>query len=323
MIAGAAAIAGGVAAGNSDVSKAAVGLMRGGQGAFQRNFLRYAREQESAADQAALRYLDATGQSAKGMLRLFERLSDQMLVAVRNIDPYVMSHPLPRERINLLADSVSRGRYYNTPDAPELVLRHQLAQAKILAYLGRPSTIQRRYGAGDTGLPATYARAITYFRGGDIDRAIVEIDRLIAALPAYPYFHEIKGQALLESGRARQAIPILEHAIKLAPNAPLIRILLAQAMISTNDPALIDRAITQLLRAMQHEGRSSAGYRFLAIAYGRKGDTGRAELASAREYAIRGDLSQARVFAKRAKEKLPRGSTEWQVADDIENIKRK
>ncbi|NND50128.1 MAG: M48 family metallopeptidase [Rhizobiales bacterium] len=323
MIAGAAAIAGGVAAGNADVSKAAVGLMRSSQGAFQRNFLRYAREQESAADQAAIRFLDATGQSAKGMLRLFERLSDQMLVSVRNIDPYVQSHPLPRERINFLARTVSEGRYFNTPDPPELLLRHQLAQAKILAYLGRPSTVTRRYGAGDTGLPATYARAISYFRSGDIERSIVELDRLIAAMPGYPYFHEIKGQALLETGRARQAIPILQHAIKLAPNSPLIRILLAQAMISTGDDAYIEPAITQLLRAMQHEHRSSAGYRFLAIAYGRKGDTGRAELASANEYAVRGDISQARVFAKRAKEKLPRGSTEWQIADDIENIKRK
>jgi predicted Zn-dependent protease len=322
MIAGAAAIAGGAAIGNSDISSAAVGVMRGTQSAIQRNFLSYAREQESAADQAALRYLEATGQSARGMLRIFERLSDQMLVSVSNVDPYVMSHPLPRERINVLERVVSESPYFAATDSDGLMLRHQLVQAKILSYLGRPSTVARRYAGDEGSLPAIYARAITYFRGGDIERSLKEIDKLIAQMPDYPYFHEIKGQALLESGRAREAIPHLAHAVELAPDAPLIRILLGQAMISTDDPAYLDPAIVQLSRALQSERRSAPGFRFLAIAYGKKGDTGRAELASANEYAVRGDLAQARNFAQRAKDKLPPASTEWQIADDIESIKR-
>jgi len=320
-IAGAAAIAGGVATGNRDVSAAATGVMRGSQSAIQRTFLAYAREQESAADQAALGFLAATGQSARGMLTTFERLSDQMLVSVRNVDPYLLSHPLPRERISLLARMVEQSPNYERRDPPELQLRHDLAKAKILAYLGRPGTVLRAYKDTDDALPARYARAISHYRGGDMDRAIAEIDRLIAAIPEYPYFHEIKGQALLESGRGREAVPILRHAVALAPDSPLIRILLGQALISTGDPADTDAAIVQLSRALQSEHRSSAGYRFLAIAYGKKGDTGRAEFASANEFAVRGDMDQARAFARRAKDKLPRGSVEWQLADDIENIK--
>lgn len=320
-LAGAAAIAGGVMSGNSEIGGAGTGIISAGQESARRNFLRYAREQESAADQAAMRYLDATGQSAKGMLRLFERLADQMLVSVTNVDPYIQSHPLPRERITLLRRMAEASPYYDVADPPDLVLRHELMRAKLYAYLGRPSAVANRYGDDPDSAPAIYARAITYFKGGDMDRSIAEIDRLIAAHPNYPYFHELKGQALLESGRAEQSIPILQHAVELAPDAPLIRILLAQALVTTNDQRYLQSAVDHLSHALVTERRSSSGYRLLAIAYDRLGDTARAELASANEYVVRGDLEQAKHMAQRAKEKFRRGSSEWQIADDIENIR--
>jgi predicted Zn-dependent protease len=322
ILAGLVAAGGVAAAGGSHNGAAAVGGIFGGaQSAIKRSFLSYAREQESAADQAALRFLDETGQSAAGMLTMFDLLSDQMMVSVRNIDPYLQSHPLPRERINILKQIVQSSPYYRKNDSSELLLRHEFAQAKILAYLGQPSKVFRKYKNDATSLPATYARAITYFRNGDLNRSIIEIDKLIDSLPNYPYFYEIKGQAFLESGRAHEAIPVLKKAVNLAPNSPLIRILLGQAIISTNDPGLLDTAITQLSRALVHERRSPVGYRFLAIAYSRKGQTGRAELASANEYSARGDFALAIQFAKRAKDKFRPGTTEWEIAEDIINIK--
>lgn len=320
---GAAAVAGGALSGDTDTSSVGAAIIRGSSGIGQRTFLKYARSQEAAADQAAVRYLDATKQSAKGMLRLFERLSDQMLVSIRNVDPYAVSHPLPRERIALLDRLARSSRYFNREDSPSLQLRHDLMRAKLVAFLGRPGTISRKYKFADDSLPARYARAISSYRTSNVRQAVKDIDALIAELPNYPYFWELKGQALLEAGRANQALKPLYRAVQLAPNQPLLRILLAQALLQTGKSAQVDPAIKQLRRALRTEKRSSFGFKQLALAYGKKGNKARAQYYTAQEMLVRGQLDRAIVFAKRAKDGLKRGSPEWITADDIVNLKRR
>jgi len=320
---GAVAVAGGALTGNSAATSAGSAIVQGSAGIGQRTFLKYARSQEAAADQAAVRYLEATGQSSKGMLRLFERLSDQMLVSIRNIDPYAVSHPLPRERIALLDRMARSSRYFNREDSPNLQLRHDLMRAKLVAFLGRPGKISRKYKFADTSLPARYARAISSYRTANVGKAIKEIDALIASLPNYPYFWELKGQALLEAGRPNEAIKPLRTAVKLAPEQPLLRILLAQALLQTGKPASVDPAIQQLRRALRTEKRSSFAFKQLAFAYGKKGNKARAQLYTAQEMLVRGQLDRAVVFAKRARDGMKRGTPEWVSADDIVNLKAK
>ena len=68
MLLGAAAMVGGAASGSGEAAQAGQGIMLGSQGLAQRNLLAYVRAQESAADQAAIGFLDATGQSGSGMI---------------------------------------------------------------------------------------------------------------------------------------------------------------------------------------------------------------------------------------------------------------
>jgi predicted Zn-dependent protease len=64
------------------------------QAAIQRSLLSYVRTQEDQADHAGLKLLNATHQSANGMVTLFKRLSDETLFNSRYIDPYVQTHPM-------------------------------------------------------------------------------------------------------------------------------------------------------------------------------------------------------------------------------------
>src|SRR3972149_7398141 len=68
------------------------------QSAALRSLLSYQRQQEEQADRAGVKFLAATGQSAKGMYETFKRFADQILFTSRYIDPYVQSHPMPKER---------------------------------------------------------------------------------------------------------------------------------------------------------------------------------------------------------------------------------
>jgi len=286
-----------------------------------RTLLSYRRAQESAADRAALKYLNGTKQSASGMIRTFQRFADQALFAARFVDPYVISHPMPRERIAQLERAAGKSRYWGKTDAESLVVRHAMMQAKLAAHLESPARVARRFPKRDKSIAARYARAIVAYRTGSIRLAVRQIDDLIRTAPNYPYFHELKGQALLESGKAKASIAPLRKAVALAPNAGLIRILLGHAMLETGDRKLLNDAVGNLRKGLNSEPLAADGYRFLATALAQQGRVADAEVATARGLLIKGQIKSAKNYAKRAQAKLKRGTPGWLQADDILSYK--
>jgi predicted Zn-dependent protease len=289
----------------------------GPQESIRRSLLSYQRSQEEQADRAGVKFLAATGQSAKGMYTTFKRLSDEILFAAHTADPYQQSHPMPAERVAALEIIAKQSPNWDRTDPPELQSRHDLMRAKLTGFLDRGDTVARRYPMSDTSLPARYARAIATYRHSDLRAAIGQIDGLIQAEPNNPYFHELKGQALLEGGKPAEAIAPLRRAIQLASHPALIQVLLAQALNASNNPRGAEEAVTLLRTALANEPESVDGYTQLAMAYGRKGDLGQADLASALAAFMRGDHGTARQLAARAKTRFPIGSPGWVKADDI------
>lgn len=293
------------------------------QAAIQGTLLAYIRSQEDAADRAGVRYLAATGQSAKGMYETFKRMGDQILYSARLIDPYMQTHPLPAERVRALEALAKSSPHWEKRDPPALQLRHELARAKLYGFIDPLDGVGRRYPMHDNSLPARYARAIASYRFGQLQSALAQIDALIQANPQNPYFHELKGQALLEGGRPGDAIAPLRRAAQLAPTPALIQIMLGQALLATNNKAHAEEAVTLLEAASRREQESPEAFTQIALAYGRKGDLGRADLASAQAAFLRGDMTTARALAARAKSRFPVGSPGWVRADDIASYRPK
>jgi predicted Zn-dependent protease len=287
------------------------------QEAIRRSLLSYQRTQEEAADRAGVKYLAATNQSAKGMYETFKRFADQTMFTARFADPYTQSHPMPTERVSALQEIAKSSPLWDKKDAPDLQLRHDLVRAKLSGFLDRGDAVGRRYPISDQSLPAKYARAIATYRHGDLRTAIAQIDALIQTQPNNPYFHELKGQALLEGARPQEAIAPLRRAVQLAPQPALIQIMLGQALVGTNDPKVAEEAVNTLRNALSREPEVSEGYSQLAMAYGRKGDLAQADLASAQAALHRGDQKTARELAARAKTRFAVGTPGWVKADDI------
>ena len=318
-ILGAAVSVAGATAGSSVGTQAGAAASSVGPGLAQRTLLSYRRNQELVADRAALTYLEATGQSAKGMIRIFEGFADQQLVSRQYADPYAQSHPMARERIQALRDAAMRSRNWDAVDPPGLQFRHDMMRAKLSGFIEAPQTVARRYPASDKSMPANYARAIVAYRTGGTRGAVKAVDALIAAMPDNPYFYELKGQALLEAGKADEAIAPLRRAVALAPRAGLIRILLGHALLQTGSPAKLDEAVANLRAGLAAEPLAGIGYRHLATALQRQGRTAEADVATAEGHMIDGDLKVAQNFARRAQAKLKRGSPGWLKAEDILN----
>ncbi len=321
MIAGAAAAVAGAKAGVSGSGNIGAAALLAPQAAIQNSLLAYARTQEDQADHAAIKFLTASHQSGEGMVDLFKRLSDENLYASRSINPYMQNHPMPTDRVAAIETLAKAAPYWNRKDPPALQLRHDLMRAKLSGFLEPPSTVLRRYPRGNHSLAARYARAISAYRNGDLRRAIGMIDDLIRSEPNNPYFNELKGQALLEGGRPTEAIAPLRRAVALSNQAPLISIMLGQAMVATNDKKYANEAVRLLQRAVQREPEMPGAYEQLAMAYGREGDLARADLASAHAAFNRGDIKTAHLLASRAKTRLKVGSPAWVRADDIVNTK--
>ncbi|MCP4935186.1 MAG: M48 family metallopeptidase [bacterium] len=311
-----AAMVGGAAAG-SEFGQAGGAALMGGNTIIQKNILAYRRVEESAADRAAMTFLNGTHQSAKGMLKTFEFFADQGLASLRQADPYLQSHPMPRQRLAQLRDIARRSPYFNVLDRPSLQRRHEMVKAKLIGFLENPAIVFNLYNRRNTSLPARYARAIASYRRGGLKSFLPKINALISEHSDNPFFHEIKGQFLFEGGRPTTAIKPLRKAVSLAPDAPLIRVLLAQALLASNDDLLVDEAIRHLRKGLGREDKYALGYRQLANAYARKRKISRAEIASAQAYFYEGRLKLAKQQAKRAKKKLKNGSAQWLIADDI------
>jgi predicted Zn-dependent protease len=255
------------------------------------------------------------------MYETFKKLADQTLFMAHGVDPYTQSHPLPQERVIALGTLARSSPTWDRKDGAELQLRHDLARAKLHGFMDRGDTVARRYPQSDQSLPARYARAIAAYRHSDLRGAIAQIDALIHAQPNNPYFHELKGQALLEGGRPAEAVAPLRRAIQLASHPALIQVMLAQALNASGNAAHAEEAVTLLHAALSREPELPEGYAQLAMAYGRKGDLAQADLASAQAAFSRGDTKTARQLAARAKTRFKVGSPGWVKADDIVSYK--
>ncbi|MCA1452058.1 M48 family metallopeptidase [Bradyrhizobium sp. BRP22] len=318
MLLGAGAMVAGVRGGsNNGLAGAGAAAVAAPQEVIRRTLLSYQRQQEENADRAGVKFLNATGQSAKGMYETFKRFTDESLFAARGADPYLMSHPMPADRVSALAEIARSSPYWDKKDDAALQLRHDMVRAKISAFMERPDTVNRRYPSSNNSLPARYARAISTYLHGDLRSALAQIDGLIQVQPNNAYFYELRGQALLEGGRPAEAIAPLRRAVQLSGNAPLIEMLLGQALVATNNNAYTDEAINILRAAVAREGEAPIGYTQLAMAYGRKGDYAQADLASAQAAYLRGDSKTARELASRAKTRFAIGTPGWVKADDI------
>jgi len=326
QIIGLAAMAAGAVAGAGNIGQLGMGAAFGGTDAAMRMVLAYRQDEESSADQAAVTFLNATHQSARGLLETLEFMNSK-LFGVTGINPYLQSHPLPPQRIAQLKVLAESSPYYNVKDPPELQLRHDLVKAKLYGFIDKPDTVFNRYPPSDRSLPAAYARAIATYRKSGVQVAMPQLDALIAANPNSPYFYEIKGQFLFESGDVTAAVPPLRKAVELAPDEPLIRIMFAQALLGTQNAKSLDEAISNLRTALARETTSSTGYRQLAGAYARKSEVAKggarqrymalAELAAAEAYFYEGQLKLAKQQAKRAKAGFIDGTPDWLRADDI------
>ncbi len=301
--------------GQGDVGGA---IMSGSNAMATSSFLSFSRAQESSADQAGLRFLQGAGYTADGMVTFLRKLEGQELLPASQQNPYMRTHPLTVDRINAMTAGAERSPYHNKPLPAGWPQEFDLIRAKIMAFT-EPNRVAWDYGDQDQSLAARYARSIAAYRDSRIDDALKGIDAMIAEQPKNPYFWELKGQILKEGGRVSQSIAPYEKAVALKPDAPLIRVDLAHALLEgapNNDKATAE-AEKHLKAALARDKRNDDAFRLLALIYGRQGDEGMAQLNLAEEAVLENRRGEARSHIAAALRSLPAGGRARLQANDL------
>lgn len=297
--------------------EAGAGILGLGQQIGTANFLSYSRGQESSADQAGITFLEKIGHSGDGLVGFFGKLRNQQLIAARKPNPYAQTHPLANSRMAALQRRVDASPYQTVADSPAEMYRLKMIQAKIHGFVQPPQTTMRQYPLVNQSNPARYARAVAYYRGAELDKALKEIDFLIGEEPKNPFFQELKGQMLFEHGKVQASIAPHARSVELGPPYALLKINLGRALVATEEPALEAKAIQILRAALNQEPNNTFGWRELARAYSGVGRDDMAALATAEAYYNARILPEAHRFATRASKLLPKGTPEWRQANDI------
>ena len=310
----------GLAAAVAGAGGAAMGVMAAGQQAALGKFLAFSRTQESSADAAGASYLSKAGISGEGSLSFFKKLQNQEFrygYSQSDESAFYRTHPLSGDRIATLTDTYQADQAWRKPSDPALERRFALIKAKLYGYLAEPRLTLQAYPEHMTDAPARYARAYAFHKEALMDKAMAEADDLLLSEPDNPYFLEIKGQILLESGRAREALEPLRRATRLTNNQPLIATTFGHALLATEDKANFAEAEKVLKAAVARDRENPFAWYQLGVVYEARGDTPRARLASAEQQALSRQMRLALASAQAAESALPRGSPDWLRAQDI------
>jgi predicted Zn-dependent protease len=310
----------GVGAALAGAGDAAMGIIAAGQQAAMGSFLSFNRDQEAATDLAGVRYLSGAGISGKGMVTFFEKLrSDEIRAGYSQSDEagYARTHPLTGDRIQVLRGLLDEDAAWDTVPDPDLQARFVRAKAKLYGFLNTPQRTLQTYPPSDTSIPAHYARAYAYHKDARVELAVAEADALLAQEPDNPWFLELKGQVLLESGRPQDALVSLRRATELTRAHPLIAGMLGHALIATEDPKNFAEAEQVLRASVQRDRYNPFAWYQLGVVYEARGDIPRARLASAEQQVMNRLYPEALRSAQAAEAGLPYGSADWIRAQDV------
>ena len=319
---GVGAMVAGAATDTSGLAPAGAGIMAGGSEAARRGLLGYQRSEETTADQSAIKYLEATGQSGRGMLVTFERFQSALSLSGAKVDPYQVSHPMPRDRIANLETLVKSSPHYENKDSEELQQRHDMMRAKIAVYTQGQAAASRLFRKMPGSLAAQYGEAQAALLFGNPKNALKKADALIKIQPKNPYFYELRGDILLRANQPAKAAEAYARAVQLDPaKSGILPIAYGQALIATGKPEAVKKAVVEIQEGLGRDKENFNGYAYLAQAYGQLGEVADAELATAEGYYYGGRYQDAKIFAMRAQQKFKRGTPAWVRAQDIINYK--
>ena len=287
---------GAIAAGSPSAGSA---ILMGGEHIRNQQILSFSRNQESYADQTAIKLLKKSNYSVKGLYELFEILERKERFS--KINPYNQTHPLSIERKRVIEDHIDYKK--NIESNYLLNERLKLIKAKLIGYTTKKERFNIYYPVDKNSLESWYAKSIHYYLNGDIDKALIFIDKCINQKKENPYFYELKGQILYENGRSLLAINSYKEAIKYKNDEKHFYLAISKAIYTQKDIRLYDEGISFLKKYIDEEDFPIEAWHYLGLYYGKMGKYVLSSLALTEKFLLLNDIKNAKLQLQKAKKK--------------------
>ncbi|MCA1956758.1 M48 family metalloprotease [Zymomonas sp.] len=303
----------------------AIGTMLGGIGSqvAVQHYLAFTRTQEASADAAAVKFLKRADISGRGLLEFFGKIRkiEYRSMPADSDGSFASDHPMTADREMMLRGDLENLPAWNRPIDPQLQQSFLRVRAKLTGYLADPNEVLKEYPDDAHNIPDLYARAYAFHRLSYFKQSMDEVEKLLKLIPKDPYFLELKGQILLESGHPDEALEPYREATEIS-QSPLIAASFGHALMATEDSSHYAEAKKVLTVAVDREEDNPLAWFVLGSIYDREGDVAHMNLATAERYSLSGQTTLAMDAADMALKGLDPNSAEWRRANDIATTAR-
>lgn len=196
--------------------------------------LRFSRLNEQEADRLGMQTLARADMNPEAMPGFFERMLHNMRYAGTQPPEFLLTHPITQSRIT---DSRHRAAAY-PPRTSQASLEFLLMQARLRVAYARDLTalikeLNHQLSERKTPSPEAtrYALAYAYLRANQPDKALAQLEPLMAERPNRITYVVTKGAILREKGNLAAAHTLLENELKLAPGNYALSLGLAETLL--------------------------------------------------------------------------------------------
>lgn len=309
-------IAAGAAAAATGRSDAAIAVMLGSQSSLFNAMTTHQMHEERSADESAVKYLRKLGQSPSGLLEFMKKIQHQNRLSGYEETPYFRTHPLSSERMNFFEESIKTASQNTKSPFDE---QFQIVKAKLSAFLLPVERGWKMYPISLQTTNARYAHAILYYRQNKLNQSLKILNNLISEQPENPYFHELKGQFLFESGKTDDAAKSYRKALDLKPHAPDLLIGWAQAALESKQSKNLTTEIIAALNHAVSERPNLTAWLLLARAYDENNQKAYSLYAAAQYSLGLGNNQTAQKQIEQAEKSNPSESLKIKL-NDLKNI---
>ena len=311
-------IVAGAAAASSGRGDAAMAVILGAQSSAINSIMNYQIQEERSADESAIKLLNATKQSTNGLKKFMKKINKQNVLGGIEETSYFRTHPLTNERIQHFSEASKNNSY---SEKSPLDNKLKMIQAKLSAFLDDTDKVWKIYPLNNKSPHSKYAQSILFFREGKLKEALNELNNLIQFDNSNPYFYELKGQMLFESGQLAESIKSYDKALRMLPNSPLIQTSLAHALIEYNHTNNDVKKAIKLLNKSNIKNETPNNWQLLAKAYSLDNNMAYSYFSAAEFNRLIGNFDTAKKQIEKAKKLVKDKSLQLKISDFDEKIK--
>jgi beta-barrel assembly-enhancing protease len=252
--------------------QAAEGALAATEGMAVQQQINFTRDNEAEADRVGIGYLASAGYDPKAMAQTFEDLTRSEGLAQTYIPAMLINHPVNTDRI---AEARSRAAQF----PPHKVVESQSfdlikERTRILTSTGDVNLVQYYEGKierGEGTLGNRYGEAIALMNAGRAEEAIPKLQQLIRQHEGLTQLYAALGQAQAKAGHVDQSYATFQHSLALFPRNVPITIRYAETLMANNKAA---QAHTVLLDLFNNVAPTPDQIRLIALAASAAGDPG-------------------------------------------------